>query len=106
MELVRYAIKLQPREPDNHCNMATLCLMLGRRGEAHRAALAGLRLHPSHRRLLELERQMGIRRRPPVTWLSRSNPLNVILGQVTFAYREWQRRRREEREAGAELLGG
>lgn len=105
MELVRYAIKLQPREPDNHCNRTLLCLMLGRRAEAYRSMQTGLRLHPSHRRLLEVERQMGIRRRPPLRFLSRSNPLNILLGQVTFAVRDWQRRRREEREEQAELLG-
>lgn len=106
MELVRYSLKLQPREPDNYCNQAMLCLMLGRRAEAYRALQTGLRLHPSHRRLLELERQLGIRRRPPIRFLARSNPANVILGQITFAYRDWQRRRREEREERAELVGG
>lgn len=106
MELVRYALKLQPREPDNHCNLALVCLMLGRRSEAYRALQRGLRLHPSHRRLLDLEGEMGIRRPLPVPFLSRANPLNVILGQLSFAYHDWRRRRREEREQEAELAGG
>jgi len=30
---------------------------------------------------------MGLRRRPVLRFLSRSNPINVLLGQMTYAQR-------------------
>lgn len=97
MELVRYGLRLQPAEPDNHCNMALLCLALGRRSEALRWMQKGLRRAPYHRRLNDLRRDLGIRRPPPIPALDRGNPVNVILGQVTWHWHRWRQERYERK---------
>jgi hypothetical protein len=103
MELVRYGMKLQPKEPDNFGNLAMMYLALGRRSEAWRALQEGLRRAPEHRRLNTLLTDLGIRRPPPVRFLARSNPVNVVLGQVTWAWSEWKAKRDEERAEREEL---
>ena len=103
VELARYALRLQPREPDNYCNMALLSITLGRRREALRWIEKGLRYDPRHRRLLEVRESLGIRRRPPLAFLPRSNPLNVVLGQVAHRVRHWRHERRERRDERREI---
>jgi len=103
VELARYALRLQPREPDNYCNMAMLSVILGRRGEALRWIEKGLRYDARHRRLLELRQSLGIRRRPPIPFLPRSNPLNVIVGQVLHRAHQWRQQRWERRQEALDL---
>lgn len=103
MELVRYGLRIQPREPDNVCNMALLCHVLGRRSEAVRWAREGLKRAPYHRRLNELRKELGIRRTPPVPWLDRTNPVNVLLGQVTWRWYRWRQERYEEKRELMEI---
>lgn len=93
MELARYGLRLQPREADNYSNLALLCLTLGRRHEALRWLDKGLRYEPQNRRLNELRETLGLRRRPPIPFLARSSPLNVILGQVVHRFHEGVQRR-------------
>jgi hypothetical protein len=102
MQLCRYAVSVQPEEPDNHLNLALLYVMVGRRQAAIRALEDGLELQPNHPRLMELLRHLGIRRRPPLPFLPRTNPANVLLGQVRHRLlsliEERRARRREELE--------
>lgn len=103
LELCRYAVKLDPRQPDNYLNLASLYLMHGRRLPAVRALDRGLALSPRHEGLLALRTEIGIRRPPLIPFLSRDNVLNVLGGRLRHSlagrwdlYRE---RRLEEREA-------
>ena len=82
VELCRYAVGIQPEEPDNHLHLATVYLMLGRKRAAVGAIVEGLGLRSDHRRLLELQRRVGVRRPPPIRFLGRTNPLNVVIGQI------------------------
>lgn len=82
VELCRYAVGIQPEEPDNHLHLATVYLMLGRRKAAVNSVAEGLELRSDHRRLLELRRRIGVRRPPPIRFLRRTNPLNVVIGQL------------------------
>jgi tetratricopeptide (TPR) repeat protein len=94
MELCRYAVKVQPEQPENHLNLATAYLMLGRRSEALRAVQIGLEVEPTHRRLNEMHERIGVRQRPLFPFLSRSNPLNSVAGRG----RAWLRRKRRAAE--------
>lgn len=100
MELVRYALKLQPFKADNYANLALMCVILGRRQEALKAIDQGLTLSPFSPRLKELRRSLGVRRRPPVPFLSRDNPINVILGQVTWHLHRRRQEKDEEQDLG------
>lgn len=103
VQLARYALRLQPREPDNYCNMAMLSVILGRRKEALRWIEKGMRYEPRHHRLLDLRQSLGIRRRPPIRFLPRSNPLNVVLGQILHRIERGRRARWERRQERLEL---
>lgn len=102
LELCRYAVRVQPAEPDNHLHLALIQLMLGRRRAAVQAMQEGLRLHPAHQRLLALHQQIGVRRDPLIGFVSRTHPLNVLAGQARHWLRTklgaWRERRAEERE--------
>jgi len=105
MQLCRYAVAVQPEAPENHLNLALLYLMVGRRNSAMRALDVGLELAPDHPPLLELLRHVGIRRRPPLPFLPRANPANVLLGQARHLLlakiEEMRTRRREDLEQRA-----
>ncbi|MCB1057312.1 MAG: hypothetical protein KDD11_17570 [Acidobacteria bacterium] len=106
LNLCRYALRLDLEEAENHLNLARIYLMLRRRKSSLRALRNGLRLSPYHRRLRELERQLGIRRPPVLPFLSRANPLNHLLGLARARFQEWLTARREQRleEQALELL--
>jgi tetratricopeptide (TPR) repeat protein len=104
MELCRYAVRVQPEQPENYLNLASAYLLLGRRSEAMRAIASGLQVHPGHPRLSSLHSTLGVRQPPLFPFLARTNPLNSLPGRG----RAWWRRRREaaaERQAEIERFG-
>lgn len=103
LELCRHAVQTEPFRPENYLNLATLLLMTGNRRGAIRALRDGLALDSDHRGLLELQRRLGIRRRPPIPFLSRTNPLNRWLGRVRHEAEASAEERRKEREEEAAL---
>ena len=82
MEFCRKAIHLEEYNPDIHWNLGRVLLAAGRRRDAYRILRTGLRHEPNHSGLRRELRGMGVRRRPVVTFLSRCNPLNVVLGRM------------------------
>ena len=82
LQLCRYAVKVEPMEPDNHVNIAYLYLLSGRRLLAWRSFEVAQKLHPEHARTGELHEELGTRRPLVIRFLKRSNPLNIILGLV------------------------
>lgn len=103
LELCRHAVQVEPFRPENHLNLAQLYLMVGNRRGALRSLRDGLALDSDHRGLLELQKRMGVRRRPPIPFLARTNPLNVILGQVRHRAESSAAERRRQREEEARL---
>jgi hypothetical protein len=57
--------------------------MAGRRGEGHAILCKGYRLQPNHPGILSVLEDLGRRRRPPLPFLSRANPINVLLGRMS-----------------------
>jgi len=104
MELCRYGLKLDPLQPEAYLNIATVYVMLGRRESAYVAVLHGLEIRPDHRRLLEMQRTLGVRQRPTFPFLRRRNPLNSLSGRA----RAWLARKRQasrERREEIALFG-
>jgi tetratricopeptide (TPR) repeat protein len=104
MELCRYALQLEPEQPESHLNIAAVYLMLGRRESALQSVERGLELRPGHPRLLHMRRSIGQRQRVTFPFLARSNPLNSLSGRL----RAWLGRRRaqlRERREEAALYG-
>lgn len=82
LKLCRHAVKLQFYEPDNYLNLARTALLANERGEAVQAVRKGLKVDRNNLDLQVLYRELGIRRSPVLPFLSRSNPLNQILGKI------------------------
>ncbi len=82
VEFCRKAVDLEEYNPDIHWNLGRVLLASGRRREAHRVLRSGLRHEPNHAGLRRELRKMGLRKRPVVGLLPRSNPINVLLGKM------------------------
>jgi tetratricopeptide (TPR) repeat protein len=85
IRLCRQAVASEFYNPDLYWNLGRLLLAAGRRKQAYEAFVSGLRLEPRHLGLRRELDRMGRRRRPPLGFLPRSNPLNVWLGKLARA---------------------
>lgn len=85
IKLCRHAIKLQFYEPDNYLNLARTAMLAGDRKEAVKAIQGGLKVDPGNHELAALARELGVRQLPILSFLSRSNPLNLLLGKLRAA---------------------
>ncbi|HVS31252.1 MAG TPA: tetratricopeptide repeat protein [Thermoanaerobaculia bacterium] len=88
VDLCKRAIDLEFYNGDHYANLARVYLAAGNRKKAVQTAEAGLRLVPGHEDLMEVRRELGVRSRPAVPFLDRTNPVNVSLGQVRHAKKE------------------
>lgn len=84
VEFCRKAVDLEEYNPDMHWNLGRVLLAAERRREAHQALRAGLCREPNHAGLRRELRRMGLRKRPVVGFLSRGNPVNVMLGKMRY----------------------
>ena len=76
------AVDLEAYNPDLMCNLARVLLAADRRKDAHKALMRGLRLQPDHTAIIQQLKRMGIRKKPALPILDRSNPVNVFLGKM------------------------
>ena len=80
-KLCRHAIRREWFQPENYVNLARTCLLSEKyRQEAWEAVRDGLKVDPDQPELRALRDQLGNRRPPVLTFLSRRNLLNRILG--------------------------
>jgi tetratricopeptide (TPR) repeat protein len=79
--LCREALKENAKNPELFLRLGTVYLIGGRKKEAIRALTLGLRMgkHAGMSRLLQI---LGHRRKPVLPFLSRSNPINKMLGKM------------------------
>ena len=105
LELCRHAVAIEPFRPENYLNLAYHNVMVGNRRGAIRALRDGLALDSGHRGLRGLQRRLGVRARPPIPFLARDNPLNVLLGRWRHSARVTaiERRKMLEEEAAFEV---
>lgn len=82
LQLCEHAVRLEFYEPENYVQLARTAMLAGRRRRAVTALRQGLAIDPSHRELREVLIEIGRRRRPVLPFLSRSNPVNRLLGRI------------------------
>jgi hypothetical protein len=82
LKLCRHSIKVGLYEPENYVNLARTYLLARDRSGAVRAVRDGLRIDPNNGALRQLRRELGVRKSPVLSFLSRNNPLNVALGRL------------------------
>lgn len=69
--------------PELCWNLGRLLQRAGRRREAHEVLVKGYSLQPGHQGISEELARMGMRRRPILGFLARTNVVNVLLGRIT-----------------------
>ena len=82
LRFCREAVTLESYNPDLRCNLGRVLMRAGRRKEAYQSFQRGLNLQADHPGLLRAVRHLGIRRRPVLPFLPRSNALNIFLGRM------------------------
>lgn len=85
IDLCKRALELEFYNGDHYINLMKVYVAAGNRKKALEAIEAGLKLHPEDEALLNARRSLGVRARPAVPFLDRSNPINVSLGQARHA---------------------
>jgi len=86
-ELCRRAAASDFYQPEVLYNLARVEQLANNRVEAVKALEAGLKLDPDHAGMLELRKEVGIRRRPVLGFLARNNVVNVLLGHLRHLIR-------------------
>lgn len=79
VSLCHEAIKKDPKNSVHYYRQGRILLLSGRRKDAIWVFRMGLR-HGRHKEIVDILASMGIRRSPPLSFLTRSNPLNKYLG--------------------------
>jgi tetratricopeptide (TPR) repeat protein len=85
IDLCKRALELEFYNAEHYINFMKVYVAAGNRKKALETVEAGLRLHPEDQALLQARRSLGVRARPAVPFLGRSNPINVSLGQARHA---------------------
>lgn len=96
IDLCKRAIDLEFYNGDHYANLSRVYLAAGNRKKALETAEAGLKMHPEDEGLLDARKSIGIRARPAVPFLDRSNPINVSLGQARHAKKVAETERRKK----------
>lgn len=82
LKLCQHAVKMEFYQAENFLNLARTHVLAGQRRAAVRAVADGLRIEPDNELLLEVQHEIGLRKRPVLAFLSRSNPINSLLGRI------------------------
>jgi tetratricopeptide (TPR) repeat protein len=76
------ALRSAGPDPELLLNQARAHLALNQRVRAVQAIERGLQTWPDHAGLVAARDALGLRRPPVISFLSRNNPLNVLLGRI------------------------
>ena len=80
-------VKVEFYQADNYLNLARTCLLARDRSGAVRAVRDGLKIDPHHAGLLAVQKDLGVRGQPVLSFLGRTHFLNQFLGQLRHALR-------------------
>jgi tetratricopeptide (TPR) repeat protein len=81
-DFCQLAIDKEFHNPEHYQNLAKVWLAGRSRRKAVQAIQRGLALDPNNAALRQLREEIGRRRKPVLSFLERSNPLNVTLGRM------------------------
>ena len=85
VDLCKKAIEMQFYRADHYTNLSRVYLATDHRTKAIETVEKGLKVNPEDEGLLKLRKEIGVRARPAIPFLSRSNPLNEFLGRARHA---------------------
>lgn len=84
VELCRNGAYFDNTNADIYYNLALAERKLGNRKRTVESIRAGLKIEPSHKRLLKLRQEIGQRRKLPIQFLDRDHPINRWLGRRSY----------------------
>lgn len=84
IELCRSAAAHECFDADVHYNLARAELEIDHRREAIQAIRRGLDIDATHPDLIRLRQRLGVRRNVTFSFLDRDNPINRIIGKLTY----------------------
>jgi hypothetical protein len=87
LKLCQHAVKLEFYRAESLLNLARTQLLARQRRAAVRSVADGLRLEPDNAALLELQRELGVRKSTALSFLPRSHPVNLLLGRLRHLFR-------------------
>lgn len=83
IDLCRQAIDLHPGDGRHHANLVRLYIILKSRKSAIDTLEEGLRRMPKDEMLIAVREEIGYRKLPSLSWLSRTHPLNKAYGELS-----------------------
>jgi tetratricopeptide (TPR) repeat protein len=88
LELCRSAAKEEFFNPELYHNLARVHLAFGFKAEAIRYLRRGLMIDPGNAAMLAELNELGLRRRPVLSFLPRRHPVNRLLGRFVGLWRD------------------
>jgi tetratricopeptide (TPR) repeat protein len=85
IDLCQRAINTEFYNGDHYANLARIYLIAGKRKKAVETADAGLKVARDNPYVRQVRQSLGVRARPALPFLDRTNPINVSLGQARHA---------------------
>ncbi len=82
LALCRHAVRVELFDAENHLNLARTQLLANDRSGAYRTVREGLRVDRNDKELQALRKSLGVRRRPALSFLARTHPINRALGRL------------------------
>ena len=82
LELCKKAVAFDRRSPHAYASLAQLYLLAGSRKAAVETVARGLAYAPGHPVLSRLQEKVGVRQKPPLSFLPRNNTINRSLGRL------------------------
>jgi tetratricopeptide (TPR) repeat protein len=80
VEFCRQAIDRDPIRAEFYYNLGQVCLARGNKQLAVRTFTQGLRVEPRHAEMGAALQRLGVRKRPIIDGIARTNPINRCLG--------------------------
>ncbi|RDH81338.1 MAG: hypothetical protein DIZ80_14695 [endosymbiont of Galathealinum brachiosum] len=81
IKICRNAVRSYPFDGDICMNLARAEIILNNRSAALDVIRTGLRYSENHEGLQKLKVKLGVRKRKPIPFISRNNPVSVALGK-------------------------
>lgn len=82
LALCEHGVKREFYQPENYYNLARTYMLANQRRKAIETVIAGRQVDRRHAGLTRLHKELGIRRPPVLSFLSRNHFLNRLLGRM------------------------
>lgn len=86
-KLCKEAIELDKNNPEHYLNLAHVYIKRKWQSKIVETLRAGIEVDPENREIVRLLNQYCTRKKPPIPFLRRSNPINKLLGKIMANYR-------------------